>query len=217
MSTTQNTPQDQLELREHVSKKPVYLAGGVLGGFAALSVGLLGGYALSQDDPESVVVDQVADTETEQADEADRNTTVTVTEHRETVTVPDTPEGDEFEPTEGGSDEDRTEPTDPNHRTPHPGRAGATPHDTTTDMTAPQGGTSSDSLATVPDAGASGAGGSAGTGYGAPGELYVIQWGDTLSMLALQRGTTVDKLVQANGIVNPDLIYAGNTLVIPAS
>lgn len=208
MSGMQNTPQDQLELREHVSKKPVYLAGGVLGGFAALSVGLLGGYALSQEDPESVVVNQVADTETEQADQ---NTTVTVTEHRETVTVPDTPEGDS-ESTGGQSDTTSTEPTDPNHRTPHPGRAGATPQDNTMDMTSPGAGESTDSLTTVPEVE-----NSPGVDNGVPGELYVIQWGDTLSMLALQRGTTVEKLVAANGIVNPDLIYAGNTLVIPAS
>ena len=42
-----------------------------------------------------------------------------------------------------------------------------------------------------------------------------IQWGDTLSELAVKYGTTVEALAQANGIENPDLIYAGNNLSIP--
>ena len=42
-----------------------------------------------------------------------------------------------------------------------------------------------------------------------------IQWGDTLSELANKFETTVEALAQANGIENPDLIYAGNNLTIP--
>jgi len=41
---------------------------------------------------------------------------------------------------------------------------------------------------------------------------YVVQSGDTLSGIALQLGTTVDDLAAANGIANPDLVYAGQTL-----
>lgn len=44
---------------------------------------------------------------------------------------------------------------------------------------------------------------------------YTIRWGDTLTKIARKFGTTVDALVKANGIRNPDRIYAGNTLRIP--
>ncbi len=40
----------------------------------------------------------------------------------------------------------------------------------------------------------------------------VVEYGDTLSSIAAQFGTTVEHLVLANGIVNPDLIYAGQVL-----
>ncbi len=41
---------------------------------------------------------------------------------------------------------------------------------------------------------------------------YVVQSGDTLSGIAVQLGTTVGELAASNGIANPDLIYAGQTL-----
>ena len=44
---------------------------------------------------------------------------------------------------------------------------------------------------------------------------YVVQWGDTLSSIARQFGTTVQAIVDANNIANPNLIYAGQTLIIP--
>lgn len=46
---------------------------------------------------------------------------------------------------------------------------------------------------------------------------YHIQWGDTLSHLAYRYGTSVNAIVQANPqkIVNPNLIYAGDTIEIP--
>jgi len=44
---------------------------------------------------------------------------------------------------------------------------------------------------------------------------YTIQPGDTLWDLARRYNTTVDELVRLNNIANPDLIYAGNTLLIP--
>jgi LysM repeat protein len=44
---------------------------------------------------------------------------------------------------------------------------------------------------------------------------YRIQSGDTLSQLASRFGTSVDALAKANGIQNPDLIYAGASLRIP--
>jgi LysM repeat protein len=46
---------------------------------------------------------------------------------------------------------------------------------------------------------------------------YVIQPGDTLGNIAYQFGTTVQAIMQANGIVNPDLIYVGQTIMIPVS
>ena len=45
----------------------------------------------------------------------------------------------------------------------------------------------------------------------------IIQWGDTLSQLALDYNTTVEELVRLNNIANPNLIYAGNTLIVPIS
>lgn len=44
---------------------------------------------------------------------------------------------------------------------------------------------------------------------------YIIQPGDTLSEIAQRFGTTTQALAQINGISNPNLIYAGNTLKIP--
>lgn len=44
------------------------------------------------------------------------------------------------------------------------------------------------------------------------GGVYVVQSGDTLSGIAAGLGTTVEDLAAANGIANPDLIYAGQTL-----
>jgi peptidoglycan lytic transglycosylase len=44
------------------------------------------------------------------------------------------------------------------------------------------------------------------------GGAYVVQQGDTLSGIAAQLGTTVEDLAASNGIANPDLIYAGQTI-----
>ncbi len=44
---------------------------------------------------------------------------------------------------------------------------------------------------------------------------YQVQSGDTLSLIALRYSVTVDELVQANGLADPDMIYIGQTLVIP--
>ena len=40
-------------------------------------------------------------------------------------------------------------------------------------------------------------------------KYHTIEWGDTLSEIAIKYNTTVDKLVELNNIGNPDLIYAG--------
>ena len=46
----------------------------------------------------------------------------------------------------------------------------------------------------------------------AGGGAYVMQSGDTLAEIAFQTGTTVEYLAAANGIADPDVIYAGQTL-----
>ena len=44
---------------------------------------------------------------------------------------------------------------------------------------------------------------------------YTVQSGDTLSYIASQYGTTYRYLAEINGIDNPNLIYPGQTLIIP--
>lgn len=44
----------------------------------------------------------------------------------------------------------------------------------------------------------------------------IIQRGDTLSKLAIEYNTTVAKLVELNNIANPNLIYAGASLIVPS-
>ena len=46
---------------------------------------------------------------------------------------------------------------------------------------------------------------------------HMVSRGETLSTIAADHDTTVRALVQANGITNPDLILAGETLSIPGS
>ena len=48
-----------------------------------------------------------------------------------------------------------------------------------------------------------------------PTQTYVVQPGDNLTRIAAMFGTTVQALVQANNIVNPNLIFVGQVLVIP--
>lgn len=43
-----------------------------------------------------------------------------------------------------------------------------------------------------------------------------VKYGDTVSELAEQYGTTTDAIVQANNLRDPDFILAGQNLVIPA-
>ncbi len=47
------------------------------------------------------------------------------------------------------------------------------------------------------------------------GETYVVKPGDTLTRIAVAHGVTVASLIQANGLSNPNLIYAGQILTIP--
>ena len=49
-------------------------------------------------------------------------------------------------------------------------------------------------------------------GEAALGGSYVVQSGDTLTGIAAELGTSVDSLMAANGLTDPDLLYAGQTL-----
>jgi LysM repeat protein len=49
-----------------------------------------------------------------------------------------------------------------------------------------------------------------------PAGLYVVQQGDTLSGLAEDFGTTVEEIMAANGLTDPNAIQSGQTLIIPA-
>ena len=48
------------------------------------------------------------------------------------------------------------------------------------------------------------------------GKEYTVKPGDTLSVIAENNGLTVDDLVRLNGIKDPNLIYAGDTLILEA-
>jgi LysM repeat protein len=50
----------------------------------------------------------------------------------------------------------------------------------------------------------------------AQGQIHVVQRGETLSSIAARYGTTVDAIVRTNGLSNPNYIYAGQRLAIPA-
>ncbi len=45
--------------------------------------------------------------------------------------------------------------------------------------------------------------------------VYVVQSGDTLSTIAARHGTTVNQLVQMNGLSNPNFIVVGQRLAVP--
>lgn len=46
-------------------------------------------------------------------------------------------------------------------------------------------------------------------------EKITIKRGDTLYKIAIEYGTTVERLVELNNIANPNLIFAGSTLLVP--
>lgn len=45
--------------------------------------------------------------------------------------------------------------------------------------------------------------------------IHIVQWGETLTSIAFRYGTTVEAIVRANNLPNPNFIYAGQRLVIP--
>ena len=52
---------------------------------------------------------------------------------------------------------------------------------------------------------------------GGEGAEYEIQPGDNLTDIAAQNGTTVEALMKANGITDPNMIQAGAKLIVPSS
>ena len=51
----------------------------------------------------------------------------------------------------------------------------------------------------------------------APPAVYLVQRGDTLQLIAQRYSLSVGELMQANGLTNPNLIYAGQALSLPAA
>ena len=45
--------------------------------------------------------------------------------------------------------------------------------------------------------------------------LYTVQAGDTLFSIAQRFGVSLDDVIEANNISNPDVIFEGDTLTIP--
>lgn len=46
---------------------------------------------------------------------------------------------------------------------------------------------------------------------------YTVQRGDTLSRIAQEHGVSLQELIESNDLANPDLIFPGQTIVIPGS
>lgn len=49
-----------------------------------------------------------------------------------------------------------------------------------------------------------------------PAGLYIVQENDTLSGLAERFGTTVDEIIAANGLTDPNALQVGQALIIPS-
>lgn len=58
----------------------------------------------------------------------------------------------------------------------------------------------------------------AGIAVSADGEIWhIVKWGENLTQIARMYGVTVEEIMTANGLTNPNLIYAGQRLRIPSS
>jgi len=51
----------------------------------------------------------------------------------------------------------------------------------------------------------------------AQNQTYVVQRGDSLSRIAARFGVTLQSLITANNLINPNLIFTGQVLIIPAT
>jgi LysM repeat protein len=54
-----------------------------------------------------------------------------------------------------------------------------------------------------------------GTAAAQSGSSYVVKAGDTLLSIALANGTSVEAIIAANGLADPDMIWNGQVLTIP--
>ena len=61
----------------------------------------------------------------------------------------------------------------------------------------------------------SGTGTSSGSSSSSSGTAYIVQAGDTLSKISLKFNVSLAKIVGANGITNPNIVYVGQRLMIP--
>ncbi len=50
----------------------------------------------------------------------------------------------------------------------------------------------------------------------AAGEIYTVRPGDTLTGIALSAGTTLETLLRLNSIANPDMLFVGQQIILPA-
>ena len=70
----------------------------------------------------------------------------------------------------------------------------------------------------IPTGASGGTTGSTGaTGSGKCGSTYTVQAGETLRIIASKCGTTYTAIAALNGLVNPNLIFVGQVLRMPAS
>lgn len=46
-------------------------------------------------------------------------------------------------------------------------------------------------------------------------EIYIVKAGDSLLAIATSFGVTIEQIMQANGLTNPDFLFSGQQLVIP--
>ena len=47
--------------------------------------------------------------------------------------------------------------------------------------------------------------------------VHVVQWGETISIIASRYGVTVEAILVLNGLSDPNFVYVGQRLVIPTS
>jgi len=73
------------------------------------------------------------------------------------------------------------------------------------------------SITIVPVASPTAAPTAAPTAVPGTGTTYVVKWGDTLYSIARRFGVTVNAIVAANGLTNPNFIRVGQTLIIPGA
>lgn len=201
--------------RAHVSRTPIYTIGGTLG---ALGVGIFGstllwGFLSGEHTDVATAEETPTVTSTD-----DRNLGVVdldelvdkLDEHRETetVTVTSTPNAEAA--TDAVSDASSAANAEPAEDEASRTDADASSHASPERASAPEG--------EIPDAGPVDtvpAPAASAAPAGVSANEHVIVWGDTLSELALYYGVDMASLARANDIRDVDMIYAGNTLVIP--